>query len=68
MFEIKTKNKTTLKRMLRKRDKRLSWMDQYKKDRPFMIPKWARELDQERKEIRCRLKDYGYCRTNKKSS
>lgn len=68
MFEIKTDDKNTLKRMLRSRDRQLSWMDRYRKERPHMLPKWARELDQERKEIRHRLKDYEYSREDTKSS
>jgi len=48
--------------MLRSRDRQLCWMDQYRKERPCMLPKWAKELDQERKEIRNRLKNYEYPR------
>ena len=67
MFEIKTNNKKLLKKMLRSRDKQLAWMDQYRKDRPFMLPSWARKIDQERKKIRKRLKDYEYWQSFKNS-
>ncbi len=58
MFNIKTNNKKLLKKMLRSRDKQLAWMDQIKRQHPGMVAQWARDLDQERKTIRKKLKHY----------